>query len=341
MFRLSASCLSGLVLLIALVVAPAAQTIPETPPVPETKPDPNAPASLETPIENLLDGEPVSRFSDTLVPYAPSATSLTGQPGEMDKGALYLVARLSDGGPTLSDGVIWRIYSETPNSNGNLELVATSMGGDAEFRLDPGAYLIHTAYGHAGATNRLVVGRGVYSKTVVLNAGGVRLDAALGDNRHLGAEVARFDIFGMDYNEQGERQLITTNVGPETIVRLNAGTYHVVSRYGDVNAVVRADIRVEPGKLTGATVYHQAADITLKLVNEPGGEAIANTSWSVLTPGGDIVVEASGAFPDFVLAAGEYEVIARNNGVNYSRSFTVVSGEDREVEVLTSSVVAN
>ena len=41
---------------------------------------------------------------------------------------------------------------------------------------------------------------------------------------------------------------------PNTVVRLNAGTYHVVSTYGAVNAVIRADIRVEAGKLTEATV---------------------------------------------------------------------------------------
>ena len=59
------------------------------------------------------------------------------------------------------------------------------------------------------------------------------------------------------------------------------GNYHIVSNYGDTNAVVRSDIRVQAGKLTDATVNHRAALITLKLVNERGGEALANTGWSV------------------------------------------------------------
>src|SRR3546814_11951246 len=86
------------------------------------------------------------------------------------------------------------------------------------------------------------------------------------------------------------------DVRPGMIVRLNAGTYHVVSEYGDINAVVRADIQVEAGKLIEATLQHRAAQITLKLVSQPGGEAIADTAWSVLTAAGDIVNESVSAF---------------------------------------------
>lgn len=322
--------------------------------VPGAKPDPTAPAvtGLPNPLDDPASSLPGSAssvplalmpetapggssgFNNTLVPYAPSSPLGRGEPEEINKGAVYLVARLTDEGTQINDGLIWRVYSETPKEDGHLELVATAMGGDAEFRLDPGAYLIHTAFGHAGVTNRLVVGRGVYSKTVVLNAGGVKLDAGLSADDTLPREDIRFDIYGMDYNAEGERILIAGDISPDSIVRLNAGTYHVASRYGAVNAVVRADISVDPGKLTNVTLFHEAADITLKLVNDAGGEAIANTGWTVLTPGGDIVVEDNGAFPAFVLAAGEYEVIARNNGTNYSRNFTVVSGENREVEVM-------
>ncbi len=58
------------------------------------------------------------------------------------------------------------------------------------------------------------------------------------------------------------------DVKPDTIIRLNSGTYHVVSNYGSANAIIRADIRVEAGKLTEATVQHRAAEVVLKLVRE-------------------------------------------------------------------------
>ncbi|WP_420414698.1 hypothetical protein [Roseibium sp.] len=306
---------------------------------PAFKPDPDAPvAAPSVPIENLLDREPEPLFSDnTLVPYAPAFSSAQGTSEGLTRGALYLMAKLTRDSDPLNDDLIWRIYSETTNADGRLQLIATSKGGDAEFRLDPGTYLIHTAYGYAQATNRIVIGKEVLSKMVTLNAGGVKFDASLPDGAPLESAPVTFDVYSQEFDERGERDLIASQVQPGAIIRLNANTYHIVSRYGAANAEIRADIQVLPGKLTEATIFHKAADITLKLVNERGGEAIANTTWSVLSPGGDVVVEATGAFPDFVLAAGEYEAIARNNGRTYLHTFTVSPGEDREVEVVAAT----
>lgn len=306
---------------------------------PAAKPDPNAPSlPPEDPIINLLDREPEPLFSDAEIPYAPATrSSSTNIGGGLQEGALYLLAKLTSDSKPLDDGLIWRIYSETTNADGRLQLVATSRGGDAEFRLEPGRYLIHTAYGYAQATNSIVVGKEVQSKMVTLNAGGIKFGAALKDGDNIDGEPVTFDVFGMKFDERGERHKIASNVKPGSIVRLGADTYHVVSRYGNVNAIVRADIQVLPGKLTEATILHKAAEITLKLVNERGGEAIANTTWSILSPGGDVVVEATGAFPDFILASGEYEALARNNGRTYLHTFQVNPGDDREVEVVTST----
>jgi len=65
-----------------------------------------------------------------------------------------------------------------------------------------------------------------------------------------------------------------------------------------------------------------------------GGEALANTAWSVLTPGGDVIKESIGAFPRVILAEGEYRAIARNEGKVFEREFKVVTGVDGDVEVL-------
>ena len=118
------------------------------------------------------------------------------------------------------------------------------------------------------------------------------------------------------------------------VVPVPEGTYHIVSNYGDANSTVRSDIRVQAGKLTDTTVNHRAAIITLKLVNERGGEARANTQWSVLTPGGDVIKELIGAFPRVILAEGEYRAIARNDNKTYEGAFRVVNGVDSEVEVI-------
>ena len=109
------------------------------------------------------------------------------------------------------------------------------------------------------------------------------------------------------------------NVAAGDVALLPEGTYYIISNYGDANSVVRSDIRVQAGKLTDVTVTHRAAVITLKLVSDRGGEALANTAWSVITPGGDVIKESIGAFPRVVLSEGEYRAIAKNEGKVFER----------------------
>lgn len=348
--RATPSTLAGLIAL-ALLVAPAtAQETVTPPPKPDEfqaqsgnadlPDDPPLNGSEDPPLDALLEGGGLVRGALTpAVPYAPAITPQTGMPSVGGPAPVYLVARLSDTSPTLTQGVAWRVYSDTPGDDGTLDLVASVDGGDADLRLEPGSYLVHAAFGYAGRTSRLEVGNGVTSRTMLLNAGGMKLDAQFSGHEDIRVGRVRFDIYEREFDNRGERKLVAGDIAPGEIVRLNADTYHVVSRYGAINATVRADIRVEPGKLTEATVYHNAARVTLKLVDEPGGEALANTAWSVLTPGGDQVAEANGAFPAFVLASGEYQVIARNDDQLYSRKFKVKTAEHGEVEVLTSQVL--
>jgi hypothetical protein len=168
----------------------------------------------------------------------------------------------------------------------------------------------------------------------VLDAGGIRLAALAGKDRVIAPEEIRFDIYAPDEGGSDARVTVMENAPAGTVIGLNAGTYNVVCRYGDANAIVRADIRVEAGKLTEATVYQQAARVTLKLVENHGGEALANTQWSVITPNGDSVVESVGAFPSVVLAEGEYTAIAKHEDRIFEQKFVVEPGLNRDVEVL-------
>ncbi len=270
-----------------------------------------------------------------LLSYAPASTPETGTPAEGHEGTLYLVSKLDSNSEPIDRGMTWRVYSDKAGDDGKLKLIASATGGDAEFRLQPGAYLVHAGYGYAGATSRITVGSSrVSSETVILNAGGLMLHAEIEQGVPLPADQVHFKLYAYEDESLQGRKLLLKNVKPDTMLRLNAGTYHVVSTYGNLNAQVRADIRVQPGKLTEATIYHKAAGVTLKLVNESGGEALANTAWSVLTPGGDVVAQSVGAFPSFILAEGDYTVVAKHNDQIYNREFSVEAGINREVEVL-------
>ena len=207
-------------------------------------------------------------------------------------------------------------------------------GADPIFTLPPGSYVVHVGFGLASATKAVQLRAGEPARELFeIPAGGLRIEGKVGDARIPPGQIS-FDLFKGSQFEPGDKRPIVQSVQTGDVVLVPEGTYHIVSNYGDANATVRSDIRVQAGKLTDVTVTHRAAVITLKLVNQPGGEARANTQWSVLTPGGDVVKESIGAFPRVILAEGDYRAIARNDDKTFERAFKVITGVDGEVEVL-------
>ena len=268
------------------------------------------------------------------MPFAPPISGFEAiQAGESE---LTLEAHLAQDNPPLTSGVTWRVFASRPDIDGTLPLVATSMGGTTSFRLPSGTYFVHAAYGRAGAVKRIDMRGKPRVEPLNLDAGGLRLTAVIGEDTPANPKDVTFEIY-KDV-EDGERIRLVDDANEDPVLRLNAGTYHVVSRYGTVNAIVRADIQVNPGKLTEATISHKGAKITLKLVEDAGGEAQANTQWTVLTPAGDILHSSVGAFPSIILAEGTYTALARHDDQNYSRDFEVNAGIDRDVEVRIADI---
>ena len=325
---------------------------------PEEIPDPGLglAAGGGLPAEGDVDGEPGIDAPLSLAPGAdqpidlgapPPAgpIDLAAPPGASDPAApvdpatlstLTLEAHLIEGGPTVMTGMTWRVFGDSVGSDGKMRLVGEATGGPVTLKLRAGSYFVHAAYGRAGISKKVQVGGDVATDSIVLNAGGMRLTALVGKDQPLAGSDVSFDIYAPDDGGSDERILLVSNAPAGEIIGLPAGIYHVVCRYGDANAVVRADIRVEAGKLVEAAVYQNAARLTLKLVEAHGGEALANTSWSVVTPTGEAVADSVGAFPSVVLAAGDYTAIAKHDGKIYERTFTVEPGVNRDVEVLLS-----
>jgi len=336
--------IARVVLVAVLAASASAAHAQDAPPLPPADvPDGVAPADpmALTPLDGAVTAPGFVVINPD--PAAPPAgggsggATRTPDPGTAvaaPSGNLTLDAKLTPDGRPIPSDVVWRVFSELPGSDGRVALVKEETGGTVTLSLDPGNYVVHAAYGRAGATKSVRIGDTAAHDTLVLNAGGMRLSAMVGTDRAITGDDVSFDIYAEEEDDSGERRLIVPHARADKVVRLNAGTYHVVARYGDANAVVRADIRVEPGKLTEATLYHQAARITLKLVAEKGGEALANTNWSVVTPGGDTVFDSVGAFPTVVLAVGDYTAIAKHEDKIYERSFAVEAGLNREIEVL-------
>ena len=284
------------------------------------------PAPTQTDMPNLVG----------LPPHESAAPSKT--PPEPGSGAPIPVtfkALLTEGGPQVKSGLIWRVFTPEPGPNGARKLVSTHRDAMPTAALVPGEYLVNAAYGLSNLTKKIKVESGrSLEETFVLNTGGLKLAAVLASGERLPPASVRFDILSDEEDQFGNRHNILENAKPGLVIRLNAGAYHIVSLYGDANATVRADVTVEPGKITEATVKHAAAPVTFKLVQSPGGEALADTKWSILTTTGDVVKENTGALPTHILAAGNYAVVASHNGESYTNKFSVASGQTEQIEVV-------
>lgn len=272
----------------------------------------------------------------TVVPKAPAEPRAAGSPDGTAQGRVVLLALLTDDGQKIDQGLVWRVFQETGGSGaGKSRLVSTHRDASPELRLPPGPYVINAAFGRANLTRKITVKPGASTtEKFVLNAGGLKIEALLENGDPLPPGSVLYDVLSDERDQFGNRTRIMSGARPGLIIRLNAGLYHVVSTYGDANATVRADVTVEAGKLTSATVSHAAARVTFKLVQRAGGHALADTQWALQTPQGEPVKESAGALPTHILAPGTYAVVARSGGQSYRRDFTVNAGDVVEVEVV-------
>jgi len=299
---------------------------------------PSAPPVASPPAANVGPPTPLSPAAPvTAAPPAPAPAVTTRTPPAappVPTGVtLAVTARFGRDPPDINGGLLWRVYTDKPEAGGSFRLVKEDRSATPTFTLPPGGYVVHVTVGLANAVKRVQLRAEPVREVFEITAGGARFEGRVGDSKIPPGQIT-FDVYPGSQFEPGEKRRVAQDVATGDVVLLPEGAYYVVSDYGDGNAVVRSDIRVQAGKLTDVVVTHRAAVITLKLVSDKGGEALANTAWSVITPGGDVIKESIGAFPKVVLSEGEYRAIAKNEGKVYERPFNVVNGVDGEVEVV-------
>ncbi len=290
-------------------------------------------------VPALAQNPPGRRDVAPPVPAAPhSETPLPGH------GILHLSATLSSDSPIVRAGIQWSVFEDDVAPDGSHKLVTESNDAMPTLSLTDGRYIVHATYGLASSLRRIVIADRITSERLSLNAGAMEVGGVLGD-APIAPDKLSLSIFVPEHGNP-EARLIAANAKPGRIIRLPEGSYHVVSTYLDTvgvgsltpvsntNSVVSADLKVQAGKLVQATVKHKAAMLTLKLVNAPGGEALANTSFTLLTPGGDVIRELIGAFPSLILAEGDYIAIARHDGKTFQSEFKVQSALDRDMEII-------
>jgi hypothetical protein len=224
--------------------------------------------------------------AQTLMPAPPAATTTPQPPpgARPIEGTFQAAARYSSDGTIINGGLHWRVYADRPDPTGAFRLLKEDSSPQPIFVLPMGDYIVHVALGLASTAKPVHVTRDPTRELFDLAAGGLRLEGRVGNVKIPPGQIS-FDIYQGSQFEQSDKRPIAASVQTGAVVLVPEGTYYILSKYGDGNAVVRSDIRVVAGKLTDITVTHRAAQIMFKLVSKRGGEALANTSISPSTPG--------------------------------------------------------
>jgi hypothetical protein len=288
-----------------------------------------------------------------------ASVSAEAPPNGSGQATLNLSAVLRGGAAPLAGGLRWRVFGAQADPDGSHPLIVESTLAQPTLTIPPGDYVVHVAFGLASAAKRVTLGAEVRSERLTLSAGALRIEGTLADAQIDPTKLSLAIYVPQNRNPLGKLVYAKGKAGD--IIGLPEGSYHIVSTYLDTvgahsganaavsagksaaaappaaipsNSIVNADIRVASGKRIDVTIRHRCATLTLKLVNKPGAESLANTTFTVLTPGGDVIRELVGAFPALVLAEGEYVVIARHDSKVYQSTFQVQTGMDRDVEVV-------
>jgi hypothetical protein len=280
---------------------------------------------------------------------APAPAFAQDTQREPRRANLLLSAALGDASAPLQAGLHWRLFNARADADASYALVGESTDARPTLPLPPGDYVVHVAFGLASATKRITLGDQEQSERITLKAGALRIIGTRGD-APIDANRLALAVYVPERNNP-EAKLVYSKAKAGDLLGLPEGSYHIVSTYLDsvgvgkagggapsnavaTNSIIAADIKVPSGKILDLTLRHRYATLTLKLVSAPGADAMANSSFTVLTPGGDLIRELIGAFPSLALAEGEYIVIARHDAKTYQSTFQVQSGLDHDVEVI-------
>lgn len=325
---LSLLCITMLVMNVSTALAQDVAPVP--PPRPENLESSNTSTQEENQdVNNDTEIEEPTGPDQTVEEFTAPAYDGPPQP-------VSFSARAGEDGKIIPSGLEWRIYSIAPDEDGQLKLLARSEDAAPTFSLPAGPYIAHASFGLAQVSDTVTVKEGPNNIELILDVGGLKLNAVIKGDISIPERWLRFTVFS-DSSAPGGRKVVAQAVNADRVLHLNAGTYSVVSNFGEINATAKADLQVETGQLTSATLYHNAGIVNFKLVSEPGGEAIADTTWLIKDLNGQTLFEEKNAFPQTVLAQGEYILIAKLGTRVYNREFEVVPGLPREIEVITTA----
>jgi hypothetical protein len=247
------------------------------------------------------------------------------EPAAAGQDRLRLSARASADTGVIQRPVGWTVFRAA--AHGALPVARTD---DPEpiLRLEPGRYRVRADYGLVCAEREIEVDRGlVTDATFVLNVGALRMLSRLEGLAAPEGIAATHEIHRA--GEASSRAALAISSAPGEIVRLGAGDYVIVSRYGEGNASLETGVTVRAGFLTAMQFEHAAGIARLTL----GRPASGGVTWRIRDAQGETVAVTRQDAPVLVLLPGAYTAVLEGEEVSGQWSFTAIRGIDREIVV--------
>lgn len=249
----------------------------------------------------------------------------------MNTGILTLSAKAKENGHPLS-GATFFVYEA--DEEGVQHEIARSKLDEPKFSLPAGGYRIAAVLGMARVETPVVIKPGESKgQNLVLNAGGIHLASKLAGSGAAIDQPLLYRVFSLSAENKSNQELLTSKVASPTIF-LPSGRYRVESQYGWHNARQAQEVEVAAGEVKDIAFEHKASDIKLRLVPNPGGEAIDRVKWTLKYNGGGTVLISQDAVPTLILQAGSYQAMAQHDTKTYTQTFEAASNQQQIIEII-------
>ena len=285
-----------------------------------------APAKTETAPPKLI-AKPNPHAASTVKP----AFFITPKDGGGKQG-IALKAQIAASLKTIKRDVHWSVYKIDDAAKNKWRKVAEKSAPTAKFNLEQGDYVVRSDFGHANAAILVSVEPGkIADATIVFNAGGLRVKPSLAFLDIPKGKTTHLSLVRLDTSKSNDG---LGNIVAEKIIRLNAGSYELISKFGEVNAITKTNIVVKPGMLTDVEINHKAAIVMFKLSDKAKGKTASPVSWHLLSQDGALLKKTTLPSPTHILAPGDYKITAIRGAKVHTSTFSVTVGENKSVELI-------
>ena len=243
----------------------------------------------------------------------------------LNAGLLKAIAKPSEDGEPLANGLTWRIFSKGSDK------VLETIYDDCKICLGKGNYTISVKYGEAEGSQEFEITPGKNTDLVLtLSAGILKPKAVFKEGGSDASSNLSWHVVSAKENLSGDRKDFGTLYDAEPQFRLSAGQYVLITKCGE--AEVKTDIEIKANEATKPVIVLNAGLLSVKTASE-------GYTWKVLQKKEALDGTRKQVWLSYdkvnktILPAGEYVVILEKDSQQKDKTVEIKADEKTEVEL--------